>query len=103
MTYFIKYKGRLMDVKKVQQLKAKELAENTTEATVDIEEETTEELEENVNNVEETVEVVVEPVEEEKESDLDARKAFIEENGKLDKRWKEKRIIEESDKLGFGN
>jgi len=53
--------------------------------------------------------VVIEPVESieesemtEDENDIEARKAFIEKNGKLDKRWKEKRIIEESDKLGFG-
>jgi len=66
-------------------------------------------VEQEGNNEDETIDVVIEPVESieesemtEDENDIEARKAFIEKNGKLDKRWKEKRIIEESDKLGFG-
>ncbi|MCP3683064.1 MAG: hypothetical protein GY861_10270 [bacterium] len=99
MTYFIKYKGRFLDVKKVQELKAKELVTNVVETKEDA----SSELGENTKEEVTSVEVVIEPVEEEKHDDLDERKAFIEQNGKLDKRWKEKRIIEESDKLGFSN
>lgn len=99
MTYFIKYKGRFLDVEKVKKLKAKELVADVVETKED----TSSELEGNTKEEVASVDVAIEPVEEEKHDDLDERKAFIEQNGKLDKRWKEKRIIEESDKLGFSN
>jgi len=76
MTYFIKYKGRFLDVKKVQELKAKEIGEQAAETT----KETSSELEENVETEDNSPEVAVEPTREEKQDDLDERKAFIKEN-----------------------